>query len=150
MRKMSGILLFAATLIAIPVSVRLAMAFFDRKQRQPQSLKPITGRITSIRIESPNYTDTTRVGSRISFDFQIFFHETAKLESAVVYVSGRDHTAYERPLFRSTIFFPYVARKDSSPTFSSSIYVDDVKPEDINQDTLAIEMTDSMGVKYFI
>jgi hypothetical protein len=144
---MSGILLLSATFVAIPVAVRLVMALLDRKRPQPQ--KPITGKINGVTVESPHYTDTNRVGSRIDFDVYLSAHETIKLESAVAYVSGNDHKAYERPLFRPSIF-PHVVRKGNNLVFSGSVYVDDVKPEDINKDTFAIEFTDSTGVKYFI
>jgi hypothetical protein len=149
MRKMSGILLFTASLVAIPVSVRLVMALFEAMARRPQNQKSITGRIDNVMVESPHYTDTNRVGSRITFDFQIFAHEITKLVQASVHIADKDHTAYERPLFRPNIF-PYVVRRDDKLALSGSVYVDDVRPEAINKNTITIELTDVTGVKYFI
>jgi hypothetical protein len=147
MKKMIGTLLLAAAV----VNVSWICYVVGRKRQKP--LRPISGRLDNIKLESPNYTDTSKVGTRISFDFQVIANETTKLENALAYVCSMNHTgetaAHERPLFRPTIF-PYILRKGSKLNFSGTVYVDDVRPEDINKNTLTVEFTDSTGAKYFI
>jgi hypothetical protein len=149
---MSGIFLFAAALVAIPISVRIAMAVLDSIERRRQSLlPPFCGYVWDIKVVRPKYTDPTRVGSRIDFMLRLWGtgEKKTKIKSIVATVTTSVSTGmnmYTRPLLRmNPLRYNYVYHKGVDIPYDVCMYLDDIKPDDIDGDSLVVEVTDTEG-----
>jgi LPXTG-motif cell wall-anchored protein len=149
MKKMIQLLLIGAGIITgIAFVVR-------RRKKQPPDTVPLRGSVEYVKIVPPRYVDPKRIGSRIDFTIHLWgTNETkVKIQNIVVLISSKTSATltWERPLWGTNpIAKNYVFHKGIHARDGVCAYVDDVKPQDIDADSLVVQITDTMGMKYLI
>ena len=120
-----------------------------------EDIVPLRGTIDSIKIVPPRYVDPRRVGARIDFTLHLWgTNETrVKIHNATALISSKasSTTVWERPLLgQNPVSKNYVFHKGIAAPFTVCAYVDDIKPQDVDANSLVVEITDTMGKKYLI
>ena len=116
---------------------------------------PLRGTLDPIKIVPPRYVDPRRVGARIDFTLHMWGTNDnhIKVQNVTALISSRTSatTVWERPLLgQNPISKNCVFHKGIAMAFGVCAYVDDVRPQDIDADSLVVEITDTMGKKYLI
>jgi hypothetical protein len=125
------------------------------KTHKKEDTVPLRGAVEYIKIVPPRYVDPKRVGARIDFTLNLWGTNDTKIkiQNVNVLISSKTSTTtvWERPLWGTNpITKNYVFHKGIAARDGVCAYVDDVKPQDIDVDSLVVEITDIMGKKYLI
>lgn len=142
-------------LVGVPFVVGV-FAMFNwllNRSLKRQAAVPFGGVLEGIEVCRPNYTDTTRIGSRIDFTLRLWGGGSTKtkIKSAVAFVPDRNVVLYERTLQRQNpIQYNYVFQRGTEIPFDVCVYVDGVAPEEIEADFISVEVTDTEDNKFTI
>lgn len=142
-------------LISAGIITGIALVIHRRKKQPPDTI-PLRGSIDYVKIVPPRYVDPKRVGARIDFTLHLWgTNETkVKIQNIVVLISSKTSATltWERSLWGKSnpITKNYVFHKGIHTIDDVCAYVDDVKSQDIDANSLVVEITDIMGKKYLI
>ena len=140
-------------LILAPLVGWVVACIVYRRRANREPVKPFCGHIESIRVASPKYTDSTRIGTRIDFMLRLWGtgEEKTKIKSITASVTANGFNMYTRPLLRQNpVRYNYVFHKGVNVPFDVCMYLDDIKPQDVDADSIIVEIEDYEGHQHLI